>query len=52
LRPVRSGNRTEDSVQIVSGLSEGDIVITSGLQQLRAGARVAIAALSQSPPAT
>lgn len=52
LRAVRSGNRTEDSVQILAGLSEGDIVITSGLQQLRAGARVAIAALSQSPPAT
>jgi membrane fusion protein (multidrug efflux system) len=36
-RAVRTGSRTETSVQIVSGLAAGDIVITSGLQQLRTG---------------
>jgi membrane fusion protein (multidrug efflux system) len=36
-RPVRTGSRTETSVQILSGLEPGDVLITSGLQQLRAG---------------
>jgi membrane fusion protein (multidrug efflux system) len=51
-RPVQSVNRAPDSVQIISGLREGEIVVTSGLQALRPGARVAIAALTQSPSAT
>ena len=36
-RAVETGMRTESTVQIVSGLKVGDVVITSGLQQLRAG---------------
>jgi len=39
-RRVLTGTRTESRVQIVEGLSAGDVVVTSGLQQLRAGARV------------
>jgi membrane fusion protein (multidrug efflux system) len=34
---VKTGSRTETSVQILSGLAAGDILITSGLQQLRPG---------------
>jgi membrane fusion protein (multidrug efflux system) len=36
-RAVDTEMRTESSVQILSGLNAGDVVITSGLQQLRAG---------------
>lgn len=39
-RTVETGTRTESMVQIVAGLKPGDVVITSGLQQLRAGAAV------------
>ena len=41
-RPVRIGVRTETSVQILEGLTAGDLVITSGIQQLRAGQAVQI----------
>lgn len=41
-RSVQIGVRTETSVQIVSGLAAGDVVITSGQQQLRAGQPVQI----------
>ncbi len=36
-RAVETGMRTETMVQILSGLKAGDVLITSGLQQLRAG---------------
>jgi len=36
-RTVETGTRTESSVQILSGLKPGDVVITSGIQQMRAG---------------
>lgn len=36
-RVVETGTRTETTVQVLSGLKVGDIVITSGLQQMRAG---------------
>jgi membrane fusion protein, multidrug efflux system len=39
-RRVETGMRTADAVQIVSGLAAGDVVITSGIQQLRDGAPV------------
>jgi membrane fusion protein (multidrug efflux system) len=39
-RPVETGTRTETTVHILSGLQLGDVVITSGLQQLRPGAPV------------
>ena len=40
-RPVETGSRTATEVHILSGLKAGDVVITSGLQQLRAGQAVA-----------
>lgn len=39
---VETGIRFENSVQITSGLSEKDTVITSGILQIRPGARVKI----------
>jgi len=36
-RAVETGSRTASQVHIVSGLRPGDLVITSGLQQMRAG---------------
>jgi membrane fusion protein, multidrug efflux system len=41
-RAVQTGMRTETSVQITEGLTAGDIVITSGIQQLRAGQAVSV----------
>lgn len=43
-RVVETGMRTEDSVQIVRGLSVGDRVIISGIQQLRPGLAVTLEA--------
>jgi membrane fusion protein (multidrug efflux system) len=39
---VEIGIREENTVQIVSGLTEGDTVITSGILQIRPGAKVMI----------
>lgn len=39
-RAVETGTRTEVAVQILSGLKPGDIVLTSGIQQMRAGLAV------------
>lgn len=36
-RAVEAGTRLESTVHILSGLSKGDVVITSGLQQMRPG---------------
>lgn len=36
-RAVQTGTRTESAVHIVSGVRPGDLVITSGLQQMRQG---------------
>lgn len=36
-RAVETGTRTESNVHILAGLKPGDVVITSGLQQMRAG---------------
>ncbi|MBL9189047.1 MAG: efflux RND transporter periplasmic adaptor subunit [Opitutaceae bacterium] len=41
-RPVRTGTRSEIAVQILEGLKPGDRVITSGLQQMRAGLPVVV----------
>jgi membrane fusion protein (multidrug efflux system) len=41
-RGVQTGQRTETSVHITAGLKAGDVVITSGLQQLRSGIAVAV----------
>lgn len=40
-RAVQTGTRTASTVHILSGLAPGDIVITSGIQQMRAGQPVA-----------
>lgn len=40
-RMVETGTRTASTVHILSGLKPGDVVITSGLQALRAGQSVA-----------
>ena len=42
LREVKTGLRTEDDVQIVSGLKPGDIVLLSNLLRLRPGAAVQV----------
>jgi membrane fusion protein (multidrug efflux system) len=36
-RVIRTGTRTESAVQVTEGLQPGDLVIVSGLQQVRAG---------------
>ena len=41
-RPVQAGLRTDSAVQITSGLSAGDTVITSGIVQIRPGAPVTL----------
>jgi membrane fusion protein (multidrug efflux system) len=41
-RKVETGTRTESTVHILSGLHAGDVVITSGLQQLRPGQAVIV----------
>src|SRR5690606_31663441 len=39
-RRIVTGIRTESQVQVLSGLRPGDVVITTGLQQLHTGAIV------------
>lgn len=41
-RTVQTGIRTAEMVQILEGISEGDPIITTGIQQLRDGLRVQI----------
>jgi membrane fusion protein (multidrug efflux system) len=41
-QPVETGIRTDQNVQLTSGVSEGDTIITSGMLQLRPGASVSI----------
>ena len=41
-QPVELGLREEKRVQIVSGLEQGDTVITSGILQIRPGAKVQV----------
>lgn len=52
VRPIKSGSRTEGYVQVISGLNEGDVVVTSGLQQLRVGSNVVVASLTSADTAT
>lgn len=42
VREVKLGVRTDDAVQITSGLKVGEVVLTSNLLRLRPGAQVAI----------
>lgn len=39
--PVETGERTEKMIEITSGLTPGDTILTSGLLQIRPGTRVA-----------
>lgn len=39
---IRTGARTDTQVQVVEGLAPGDILLTSGVQQLRAGLSVKV----------
>jgi membrane fusion protein (multidrug efflux system) len=41
-RAVQTGTRMENTVHILSGLAPGDVVITSGLQQVRPGQEVIV----------
>ena len=41
-RAVQTGTRMENTVHILSGLAAGDVVITSGLQQMRPGQEVVV----------
>ncbi|MDP3071362.1 MAG: efflux RND transporter periplasmic adaptor subunit [Opitutaceae bacterium] len=51
-RAVRTGTRSETAVQILEGLRPGDLVITSGLQQMRAGLPVVVEKPEQGAPET
>ncbi|MCX6149549.1 MAG: efflux RND transporter periplasmic adaptor subunit [Ignavibacteriales bacterium] len=44
-KPVEVGIRKEKIIQVVSGLSEGDSVITSGLMQIRPNAQVKVSSV-------
>src|SRR5204862_8148622 len=50
-RTGRTGMRTASKVHITEGLAAGDVVITSGTQQLRAGQPVSVAAADDVVPA-
>jgi membrane fusion protein (multidrug efflux system) len=51
-RVVETGTRTASQVHIISGLNPGDVVITSGLQQMREGLPVASEAAPAIHPKT
>jgi membrane fusion protein (multidrug efflux system) len=36
-RTIEIGTRTDTQVQVISGLNEGDLVLTSGVMQVRQG---------------
>jgi hypothetical protein len=46
------GVRTDRDVQILSGVAVGEVVVTSGLQQLRNGAPVEVDTGGVAPPVT
>lgn len=48
--PVRVGSMHDDEVEIVAGLSDGDLVVISGVQRLREGMLVKRHADRDSPP--
>lgn len=41
-RPIETGIRTSDKIQVTAGLSDGDTVITTGILQIRPGMKVGI----------
>jgi membrane fusion protein, multidrug efflux system len=48
LRPVTVARYETDSVIIASGLADGDVVVTAGINTLRDGQRVRLAGASPS----
>ncbi len=40
LRPVQTGNFGKNTVQVISGLQQGDTIVTAGVQKLREGQKV------------
>jgi membrane fusion protein (multidrug efflux system) len=49
-RAVETGTRTESRIHILAGLNPGDVVITSGLQQMRDGLAVVSSGLEKVNP--
>jgi len=49
-RRVSTGTRTDTSVQVLDGLTAGDAVVTSGVQQLRPGAAIKVETPKQPHP--
>lgn len=45
---IRSGIRTSEKVQVIEGIQQGDVVLTTGLLQVRPGMEVNITELSKS----
>lgn len=43
--PIQAGTRTEQYVQVLSGLKAGDTVLTTGLLQIRPGVKVKVTSL-------
>jgi membrane fusion protein (multidrug efflux system) len=48
-RPVQTGTRTSSTIHVLAGLTPGDVVITSGLQQMSPG--LAVLAIDGETPA-
>lgn len=46
LQTVRTGDRTEDQVQILDGLNAGDTILTTGLMQVKNGMEVKVRKLA------
>lgn len=47
-RIIRSGIRNSEKVQVVEGLQQGDIILTTGLLQVRTGMEVNITEITKS----
>ena len=52
LRPVKVGTRTAGMVEIVSGVSNGELVIVEGTQKARPGGKVRLAPVEATKPYT
>jgi membrane fusion protein (multidrug efflux system) len=46
---IRTGARTANHVQVIDGIKTGDIVLTSGVQQMRPGLPIEVALASPTP---
>lgn len=42
LRPVKVGGFSDEKIQIIEGLQDGDVIVTAGVQKLREGQKVRI----------